>query len=541
MLILLFLGCHSDGADSQDGNAVVVEEGAGLYDDTRVLEVTLTLDDADWEALRNQTRTVWDTFAGDCLAQPFDSPFDWYVGDATVDGVSLGAIGVRKKGFLGSLDATRPSLKLALDHLRGDTEFDGVTRLTLNNGHEDPTGLHTCLAYSTYTAAGVPAPRCTLAHVTVNGEDLGVYANVEPVDEDFLARHGLARDGGLFEGTLSDFREGWTGTFDPKTHASDVAQLDRVKTAIDTGDLAAIAEVVELDAYLDFWAAEVLVGQWDGYDANTNNYFVYDDPSTGRIRFIPWGADATFDRAAPFAADWVAANSALSRAVLLAPGGEEAYRAHLLALLDDAWDGEERVAEVNRLADLAEPWQGEGYRADVRVLREIVEGKEDLLRAALDADPAAWNGALRDQPCFVERGSIAATFSTSWGTLGESPWTTGSMTMDLTWDGAVVPLTPAGAVAGAQGETAVVATLASKPDGSYLVSYVYFPVDALTPSQLPFDFVDVVGVLLSSDGASTPSLVAYAAEGGVTLDLAGSGAGDAVQGHIAGTLFSYGW
>ncbi len=541
-MLLLLLGCGPGGGDdSAAGGAVVDDESADLYDDTRVLEVVLTLDDADWAALRDQTRSIWDTYSGDCLAQPFESPFDWYVGEATVDGVALGPVGMRKKGFLGSLEAGRPSLKLDLDRVRSGTALGGVTQLTLNNGHEDPTGLRTCLAYGTYAAAGVPAPRCTLAHVTVNGEDLGVYANVEPVDEAFLSRRGFSPGGGLFEGMLSDFREGWTATFDPKTDASDVASLDRVKDAVASGDLDTIAAVVDLDDYLDFWAAELLVGQWDGYSANTNNFFVYDDPATGRIRFVPWGPDAAFDRDTPFGASGVAANAALARAVMDAPDGEAARRAHLLTMLDDVWDGDERLDEVDRLADLAEPWQGSDFRADVRALRAIVEGKEDTLRAALDADPSERNGALRDPPCFVERGSIAATFSTTWGTLDESRWTTGSMTLDLTWDGAAVPLTPGGAVAGVQGEDAVIAAVASESDGGHYLAYAYFPVGEMAPGPLPFDFVDVVGVLAHSDGTSAPSFVAYVGAGGVMLDAAGTVAGDTVRGEIAGTLYAYGW
>ena len=30
--------------------------------------------------------------------------------------------------------------------------------------------------------ARLPAPRCNLAHVVVNGEDLGTHSNVEPID-----------------------------------------------------------------------------------------------------------------------------------------------------------------------------------------------------------------------------------------------------------------------------------------------------------------------------------------------------------------------
>ena len=441
---------------------------AALYDDARVLEVELHgIDDRDWADLRTETRSLWDVYSGDCLAQPFESPFDWYTGDATLDGVELGAVGVRKKGFLGSLDSERPSLKLDLGRVTSATTYDGFAQLTLNNGRQDPTGLRTCLAYRTFRDAGVPAPRCTLAHVTVNGEDLGLYSNVEPVDEGFLARHGLAADGGLFEGTLSDLRDGWVGTFNPETDDSDVEDLGPVVAAVETADLDAIGRRVDLDPYLRFWAAEVLVGQWDGYDANTNNFFLYEDPATGRVQFFPWGPDTAFDREAPFDPAWVAANSALARAVLLAPGGEDRYRQELEALLDQVWDGDAMADEARRLAELAEPWEGPAYPTDLAALLEVVEGRDGVLRAALAADPTGSTGALRDPPCFVDRGSITTTFATTWDTLGADPWSTGASTVQLTWDGEEVPVTPVGAVAGAQGDEVVVAGYADLSDGGY--------------------------------------------------------------------------
>ena len=57
----------------------------------------------------------------------------------------------------------------------------GLKQLTLNNNHQDETLISQCLGYSLFRAAGVPAPRCAFAHVTMNGVDLGVYSNVESV------------------------------------------------------------------------------------------------------------------------------------------------------------------------------------------------------------------------------------------------------------------------------------------------------------------------------------------------------------------------
>ena len=57
--------------------------------------------------------------------------------------------------------------------------------------------------------------------------------------------------------------------------------------------LEALGKAVDLDRFLSFWAAEVLVGHWDGYTGDRNNYHFYREPG-GPFVFIPWGVDDTF-------------------------------------------------------------------------------------------------------------------------------------------------------------------------------------------------------------------------------------------------------
>jgi hypothetical protein len=65
-----------------------------------------------------------------------------------------------------------------------------LRKLTLNNNRQDPGNLvHQCLGYGVFAAAGVPAPRCNVAAVSVNGVPLGVYTHVEPVGEPMLGLH----------------------------------------------------------------------------------------------------------------------------------------------------------------------------------------------------------------------------------------------------------------------------------------------------------------------------------------------------------------
>ena len=88
--------------------------------------------------------------------------------------------------------------------------MSGLTRFTLNNAKQDPSYVNQCIGYDLFRAAGVPAPRCNFANVTVNGENLGLYVHVESVKKPYLRQYFASDEGNLYEGTLSDFRDGWT-------------------------------------------------------------------------------------------------------------------------------------------------------------------------------------------------------------------------------------------------------------------------------------------------------------------------------------------
>lgn len=45
---------------------------------------------------------------------------------------------------------------------------------------------------------------------------------------------------------------------------------------------------------MSFWAMEAVLGLWDGYSNNRNNFYVYVDPTTKKMSFIVRGPDMSF-------------------------------------------------------------------------------------------------------------------------------------------------------------------------------------------------------------------------------------------------------
>ena len=208
-----------------------------LFPTNRLLEVRISMSRDDWNALRFQNRTFRQAFHPDRQFKAPESPYTYFEAEATIDGVVFPRVGVRKKGFIGSQSEARPSLKLKLNYHDKDTGVDGLKTLTLNNNKQDVSQMSQLIGYRMFNDAGIPAPRSGLAKVFVNGKSLGVYSHVETVRKPLLKRGFGDSDGALFEGTVTDFHEGWEGSFEWKRgdEGAGRARIARVAKALSDG------------------------------------------------------------------------------------------------------------------------------------------------------------------------------------------------------------------------------------------------------------------------------------------------------------------
>lgn len=533
------------GVDAPDGPDGALDPSAALFPDDRVLEVELTLAAADWAALRSQPRPS-DLSDTTCARQPTAEGYTFYPATITIDGTTVADVAVRKKGNLGSLSTVRPGLRVKANEYVAGQRIAGLKVLTLNNNHQDDTLISQCLGYRLFRSAGLPAPRCAFAHVTVNGEDLGVYSHVETIREEFLARHFADPGGNLYE-SGGDFAPGATGGFQPKTSATapDCSDLDAVVTAMAAPDdqlAARVGAVLDLDQYLRFWAMEVVTDHWDGYANNRNNFFVYHDPTSGRMHFIPWGIDALFTgRQRTTRPDSVFACGSLPWRLYAAPATRAMYLAALRDVLDTVWDPAAIGAEIDRLEallrPLADPADTGAFADRLDAVRRFVQAREGQLRAELDAGDPVWPYPAGEASCRIDIGTITASFSTTWGTLGM--FGVGSGAMSGTIAGVDVTTTTVYASAGVDGEgKGAMQLLGRLPDGRYAVVFVIVtdPAD-VTVGTRPIDLVNVAAIMTfydpSTDTASGGGLLL---PGSLTLTAAGTGPGAPIVGSVTGTV-----
>lgn len=535
--------------------------GPDLFDPDTVLEVVIELDPADWDALRLQERDFLDILGGeDCRAAPFESPFTWFEGTVTVAGVTLERVGVRKKGFLGSLSREKPSLKLEFDELVPDQYLFDTERMTLNNAQQDPGYLDQCLGFHVFTRAGVPAPRCSFAHVTVNGEDMGLYVHVESVKKRFLRQWFDDDEGNLYEGTLSDFRPSWTSTFEQKTNRetpSDFADIEAVSDALQLPEdqiLAAVDALIDVDEFISFWATETLIGHVDGYAANTNNFFVYGDPVSERLHFIPWGNDQAFldgNPLRPGPATPVFTNGMLANRLYDLAETRDRYRAEMIRLLDEVWDAGELLAEVDRIEALTRPYlqprdMERGYEETMRRTRIFIEDRELRMRDAIAVSPDE-SPPPRTLDCLVPNGTIEATFDTEWGTLGEAdPFAAGlgaGSTLEMVVDGETQELTMLAATSGFEipddePPRDVVLLWAVRPSGTVTVVFLRMdPGQLITGAEEPLGFGSTSGAIIDFEVGEPAVLVAFLIGGSLHIEESTQVDGSRVLGSVSAELY----
>ncbi|GAA3946016.1 hypothetical protein GCM10022278_01470 [Allohahella marinimesophila] len=360
--LALLAGCGDD--DSQQTGPSGFEAprepvnlgGSGdLFQSNRVLDVEVSMDPGEFSALSAEGRTLAST-GRECLS---DFEYTEYSAIVTIDGVRMDEVVIRKKGYLGSLSPSLPSLKLDFNDKWDGRTYQGSTGLTLNNNRQDPSNARQCLAFDQFREAGIAAPRCNYARVSVNGQSLGIFTNVEAINKPFLARVFGDDDGNLYEAQTADFGQWLSQRFEKKTNekANDRSDLQAVSEALSLPDdqlLNVLPQLVNLDRFIRFWAVETLLGAWDSASGNANNFHIYRNPADGLFHFIPWGADTAFRGEHPIkpGTGVLYRNFSLANRLFDIPEYRARYEAELSELLATQWNEDALMQSLEDIRQL---------------------------------------------------------------------------------------------------------------------------------------------------------------------------------------------
>lgn len=424
-----------------------------LLDRNRVIEISIELPVKDWNELCKQSRDPGKIFSGSV-----ENPFTNFKANINVDGIDIGEVGIRKKGFLGSLDDKYPSLKIKFNEYVDQTPIAGLDSLTLNNNKQDSSLASQFLAYQLFNAAGVQAPRSNFARVTVNGKYLGLYSNVESIGKQFLERRFQNNTGNLYEGTLADFYPKAIDRLDAKTNKKnhDRTRIARLATLLanDPLPLDEIDQLLDMENFLRFWALESLIGFWDGYSNNQNNFWVYDNQANGKFYFMPWGADMAFMQSGfpsfgPRGPASVYSEGMLVNRLYHDKQVVERYRETMRWILANFWKEDELLKTVDHVESLVTKHlhaRQSGAPRAMNSVRGFIKNRRQTIEKELDNWPVKIGAQPRKPMYSVEIGSARGSFSTKWSDNAPSNVAKrGSATLQLQLDGKPVDFKQTGA------------------------------------------------------------------------------------------------
>ena len=273
-----------------------------LFDATSVQRLDLRLHTSDWEKLKQ-------TFQENT----------YYPADVVFNGETVRNTGIRSRG-LGSRSGTKPGLRVDFDRYSTAQTFLGLKSFVLDNLTQDKSGIRETVTMKFFERLGIPAPREGHVRLYVNNEYIGLYAAVEAIDKNFLARvfgaigEDVQNDGHLYEFNYVDaWRFAYLGAdlapykerFDPKTHEtkSDAEKYGPIENLVRLANelnpeqfLPVLGEHLDLHAFMRYVAAQNFVGQNDGflgYDG-VNNFYFYRLENSLKHVFIAWDEDNAF-------------------------------------------------------------------------------------------------------------------------------------------------------------------------------------------------------------------------------------------------------
>lgn len=280
----------------------------------------------------------------------------------------------------------------------------GARGFILKHHSDDPSGIREALGYDLAARFGLMVPKFTFAKlvISVNGTEynFGLYQVYEPVDKQFIRERFSGSSSYLFKCLWNDggpatlttdmytpavdiglekkdpltvtaaaswnpsppynpdtvpVDQPWTPTYDLKAKETEITtarnMLNTLIMGIENNSGTAfnnwITTVLDVDSFLKACALNAMIGQWDDFCRQANNYYLLWNPTTSKWVFIPYDLDHSFvdedgnrSQWSVSVVDWVANATAggidilLARKIMANTTWANAYKQHVRDLTD---------------------------------------------------------------------------------------------------------------------------------------------------------------------------------------------------------------
>lgn len=293
---------------------------ATVFPDDQVNRLDIIIDNEYWQIMQENLDEIMTSLGpGSFDMTPIYIPCQVFF-----EGKQWYDVGIRYKGNSSLMSAYREGIKklplrLEFDHfdkenaaINGQT-FYGFSQLSLGNNFKDGSFIHEKTATDVYRDFGVPCSKSGFYRIYIDfGETpiyFGLYTMVEIVfDEPMLNEFFGNYSGNCFkpdgEGARLNNPFLINSSYFPNKTGSDASFSDiKAFVSVLLNDnrvtdpeqwRADLESVFNVNLFLKWLVANTTMQNWDTYGLMTHNYYLYNDPASGLLTWIPWDNNETF-------------------------------------------------------------------------------------------------------------------------------------------------------------------------------------------------------------------------------------------------------
>lgn len=508
-------------------------ESTGFYKESEVQTIFLDFYDSNfWQQMKDNYNTP-----------------DFVLASLTIGNLILDSVGVQ---FKGQTSYTKPekngseklSFDVKLDQIIDGQDIEGYNTLNFNNAYQDLSFMKEVL-YAHLSREHMPAVKGNYIRLYLNGEDWGIYPNIQQLNGDFLkewfmnnngirwradkppwyeqvetvlkSKDEVPPDSNWGDGTaalnyLGDGDSQYQEYYTLKSSEMDdpwnylIRVCDILNNIPMEGLYDSLRSFLDIDAVIWFLAHEVVFSDDDSYiHKGKMDYYLYQDKETGRMVPLEFDGNSAMNLRnvewSPFY-NFEEENYPLMNRLLNVPKLRQRYIAHVKTILDDCFNEEMAGSLIDGYAFLlashvqTDPKIDFGYNLytrGVRNLRMFIEQRKDFILSDQEINlfsPEISNvvqvveGEEWTSPNAIQEVKISATANYSDGIAGLNLY----YGLGLTGNFIQTPMFDDGLHLDGEADDGLFsATIPANPEGTYVRYYIEAVADneAKTVSYMP--------------------------------------------------------
>jgi spore coat protein H len=359
-----------------------------VFNQNEVLRFDIKIESDDWATMQaDLTSNLSSSSSG---GRPGGVPtivdFDpvWVPCSFYFNGIEWYQVGIRYKGN-SSLSSTysmgikKFSFKLDFDQYEGDytniddQRFFGFKQLNLKNNYDDDSHMREKVATDLFYDFGLASPQTAFCVVYVDYGSgpvyYGVYTLVEEVDDTVLDSQFADGSGNLYkpDGDAASFASGSydEGEMEKKNNEdlADYSDVYSLYTVLNSSTRTSnveqwkteLEQVLNVDTFLKWLAANTVMQNWDTYGNMTHNYYLYNNPDNSLLTWIPWDNNEALQNgkgALSLSLSEVSTTWPLIKYLIDIPEYEEIYNAYMLEFIEYTFEPTRMTAIYSEYYDL---------------------------------------------------------------------------------------------------------------------------------------------------------------------------------------------